>query len=80
MHESDQEIICPVVVSNHPWHFEAVKGPPVDSVVTSATDPHALFYCGIKGDVCMLGLVFSLSEPCHFCFSGAGLISLKRYF
>jgi hypothetical protein len=37
MHEPGQDIIRPVVVSNHPCHFEAVKGIPVVTVDPSAT-------------------------------------------
>jgi hypothetical protein len=38
MHETGQEIIRPVVVSNHPCHFETVKGIPVVVVDTSSTE------------------------------------------
>ena len=37
MYESGQEIIRPVVVSNHPCQFEAVNGIPVVAVDTSST-------------------------------------------
>ena len=37
LHEPGQEIIRPLVVSDHPCHFEVVTGLPVVAVDTSTT-------------------------------------------
>ena len=39
MHGPGQEIVRPVLVSSHPCHFEALKGPPFVSVDTSRIEP-----------------------------------------
>ena len=60
MHEPGQEIISSLAVNDHPFHFQVVTGLPVAAADTSATDPHALFYCGIHEDAGMLRIVFSI--------------------